>query len=72
MKNRELGGYKDLIVWQKAHLLALRTIEFLGGLQKSSSAEIIGKQPLSAVTSIGANIAEGYGRGRPKTVYAIS
>lgn len=53
-----MGGYRELIVWQKAHLLAVRTVALVGTLPNSSAAEIIGRQLLSAVTSIGANIAE--------------
>jgi four helix bundle protein len=55
-------NYRDLIVWQKAHALALKTIKFVENKDKSYVMDMIIKQLLRAVTSIGANIAEGYGR----------
>ena len=54
--------YKELIVWQKAHGLALETIVAVKQVPQSYAADIMVKQLLRAVTSIGANIAEGYGR----------
>ena len=54
--------YKDLIVWQKAHALAIKIIHVVESAQKSYAGDIIMKQLLRATTSIGANIAEGYGR----------
>ncbi|MGD0795046.1 MAG: four helix bundle protein [Dehalococcoidales bacterium] len=55
-------NYKELIVWQKAHGMALKTIRATDGVKKSYAGEIAVKQLLRAATSIGANIAEGYGR----------
>jgi four helix bundle protein len=54
--------YRDLVVWQKAHTLSLKTISILKSINRSYEGEILAKQLLRAVTSIGANIAEGYGR----------
>jgi four helix bundle protein len=54
--------YKDLIVWQKSHALTIKTISTLKMVTRSYAGDIIVKQLLRAVTSIGANIAEGYGR----------
>jgi four helix bundle protein len=54
--------YKELIVWQKSHSLTLKTINVLKKIDRSYTGDIIAKQLLRAVTSIGANIAEGYGR----------
>jgi four helix bundle protein len=54
--------YKELIVWQKSHSLTLKTISALMKIDRSYTGDIIAKQLLRAVTSIGANIAEGYGR----------
>jgi len=53
--------YKDLIIWQKAHALSLKTLSCLKLIKRSPEGEILAKQLLRAVTSIGANIAEGYG-----------
>jgi len=54
--------YKDLIVWQKSHALTLKTIKAIDQVKRSYAGETVAKQLLRAVTSIGANIAEGYGR----------
>ena len=54
--------YKDLIVWQKAHALTLKTINELKSVTRSYTTDIIVRQLIRAVTSTGANIAEGYGR----------
>jgi four helix bundle protein len=55
-------NYKELIVWQKSHTLTLKTLKFADSMQRSYTVEIITKQLVRAVTSIGANIAKGYGR----------
>ena len=54
--------YKDLVVWQKAHALTLKTIKAVNHVDRSYASEVVVRQLLRAVTSIGANIAEGYGR----------
>jgi four helix bundle protein len=54
--------YKDLIIWQKSHALTLETINALKLVNRSFVSDVIVKQLLRSVTSIGANIAEGYGR----------
>ena len=54
--------YRDLVVWQKSHALTLRVINTLKSLNRSYTGEIVTKQLLRAMTSVGANIAEGYGR----------
>ncbi len=53
----EEPGYRKLIVWNKAHQNALLIIELLD--KCNSKYGRILSQCLSAVTSIGANIAEG-------------
>jgi four helix bundle protein len=55
-------NYKELIIWQKAHSLTLKTLNLPDCIKRSYSSDIIAKQLIRAVTSIGANIAEGYGR----------
>ena len=55
-------NYKDLIVLQKAHALTLKVIKTVDYSNRSYAKEIATKQLIRAVTSIGANIAEGYGR----------
>jgi len=55
-------NYKELIVWQKAHASTLKTIKIAERARRSYAADIIVKQLIRASTSVGANIAEGYGR----------
>jgi four helix bundle protein len=55
-------NYKELVVWQKAHILATKIIRYYDSTKQSYTGDIIAKQLIRAVTSIGANIAEGYGR----------
>ena len=54
--------YKELIVWQKSHALSLKTFNAVKSIKPSCAGDVIIKQLLRSVTSIGANIAEGYGR----------
>lgn len=54
--------YKELIVWQKSHALTLKIINAIKSINRSYTSDIIARQLLRAVTSIGANVAEGYGR----------
>lgn len=58
--------YKDLVVWQKAHGLALKTIKAVDSMQSCRATNVVATQLLSAATSVGANIAEGYGRNAGK------
>ena len=48
-------------VWQKALELTLQIIEFIDDFPKRTVSNVISTQLLRSVTSIGANIAEGYG-----------
>ena len=57
----EIKTYKDLRVWQRAFELALQIIEFIDNFAKQTVFNVISTQLLRSVTSIGANIAEGYG-----------
>lgn len=57
----EIKDYKDLVVWRKAHQMALLTIELVESFPRMKSLDCIGPQLLSSATSVSANIAEGYG-----------
>src|SRR3990167_5543470 len=61
-KTAHFKTYKDLIVYQKAKSLAKDTIRHFSKLKFPRTEEFALLQLLRAVTSIGANIAEGYGR----------
>lgn len=56
------ANYKKLIVYQKAKALAVDIIRFFSKQRLSRTLEFIVIQLLRAITSVGANIAEGYGR----------
>lgn len=58
--------YRDLIFWQKAYLVARRVISLCRKLPHDQTSNILAKQIIRSATSIGANIAEGYGRYKGK------
>jgi four helix bundle protein len=57
----KIKSYKDLVVWQKAHTDSLEIIELVEDFKWCRSLGVIGKQLIRSITSVGANIAEGYG-----------
>lgn len=57
----KIKSYKDLVVWQKAHSNSLGVIKLVERFKWCRSLDIIGKQLIRSITSVGANIAEGYG-----------
>lgn len=57
-----LKSYKDLIVYQKAKLLTINIIYYFSRYRLPYTQEFAVKQLLRASASVGANIAEGYGR----------
>ncbi|HLG12828.1 MAG TPA: four helix bundle protein [Dehalococcoidia bacterium] len=60
--NKSPGGFKALIVWQKAQELATEVVAELERLPRNRQSEAIGLQLLRSAGSVAANIAEGYGR----------
>lgn len=59
-KKDKIKNYKDLIVWQKSHLLAMKIYNFFIKAKKTAATYEIWKQCLSASFSVPANIVEGY------------
>jgi len=55
-------GFRSLIVWQKAQELALEVARLVAALSKDAVPSVLGRQLIASAASIGANIAEGYGR----------
>jgi four helix bundle protein len=55
-------GFRSLIVWQKSQELALEIARLVARLPRESVASVLGRQVMASAASIGANIAEGYGR----------
>ncbi len=61
--NRELPkSYKDLKIWKKSFKTSICLLNLTGKLSKTLEIRIILDQLLRSTMSIGANIAEGYGR----------
>jgi len=58
-------SFRSLIVWQKAQELALEVTRLVAALPKDAVPSALGRQVIASVASIGANIAEGYGRYAP-------
>ncbi len=54
--------FRDLLVWQKANELFLNVAMHIERFPNTSAAEVISRQLLRSTSSIGANIAEGFGR----------
>jgi four helix bundle protein len=63
----QIRSYKDLIVWQKAHLLVQQVFKTIKPLKKNYISYEIIKQLVRSVTSIPANIVEGYYSHKGKT-----
>ena len=58
-------SYRNLIMWQRSQELALSVIRLTRSFPQHWANAILGRQIISSVTSIGANIAEGHGRYTP-------
>lgn len=56
------SSYKNLVVYQKAKLLTVEAIKYFSLKPLGRVSEILVKQVVRSISSIGANIAEGYGR----------
>ena len=58
--------YKDLVVYQKAKQLTVDVIRYFSKHQTSRTKEFLFSQLFRAVSSVGANLAEGFGRNYSK------
>ncbi len=58
--------YKDLIFWQRAHEVSVLVIKLCRKLPKERIADILCSQIIRSSVSVGANIAEGFGRYKSK------
>ena len=54
--------YKDLIFWQRAYEVSKMIFRLVNQLPKNQANRILTSQILRSAMSVGANIAEGYGR----------
>jgi len=62
----KVRDFTDLIVWQKAHQLFLDVVKDVENFPKTNIRKILSDQLIRAVSSISANIAEGFGRRQGK------
>ena len=75
MKATAHASYKDLIVYQKAKKLTVDIIRYFSKNRLPKILEFLIGQLFRAVSSIGANISEGYGRhyqGNLKQFYSVA
>ncbi len=61
-KAAKVTTYKDLIVYQKAKLLTVDVIKYFSKTSVSKTKEFLLSQLFRAISSVGANLAEGFGR----------
>jgi len=61
-KTAKVTTYKDLVVYQKAKLLTVDVIKYFSKMQISRSKDFLFSQLFRAISSVGANLAEGFGR----------
>ena len=61
-----MKDFRDLVVWQKAMGLFENVVKDVEKFPQTEVARIISNQVLKSVTSMSANIAEGYGRRKGK------
>ena len=58
----KIGGYRDLVVWQRAMDIAEETYRITAAFPRAEQFGLT-SQARRAAASVAANIAEGYGRG---------
>jgi len=62
----EIRSYRDLKVWQKAHSNVLKTVTLIESISRQVIFFPLCYQLLNSISSVSANIAEGYGSFRGK------
>lgn len=61
-----ISHYKELIFWQRAYQVTVLVILLCRKLPKERVGDILASQAIRSAASIGANIAEGFGRYKTK------
>lgn len=61
-KPAKITSYKDLIVYQKAKSLTIDIIKYFSTIKITRAKEFLFNQLFRASSSVGANLAEGFGR----------
>lgn len=57
-----INSYKDLIVYQKSKKLTVEVIKYFSKNKLDRSKEFLFNQLFRSISSVGANLAEGFGR----------
>lgn len=65
-KTAQITSYKDLIVYQKAKDLTIDILKYFSNRKVGKTKDFLLNQLFRAVSSIGANLAEGFGRNYSK------
>lgn len=60
MAKNTIRSYKDLVVWQKAHKIAMEVLFLFRKTKKDAATYEIWRQTVAAVFSVPANIVEGF------------
>lgn len=68
---RAVKHFTDLEVWRRAHELFLAVLKDLDELPRTRAAAVLVDQTIRSVGSVGANLAEGFNRSKPKFLNAI-
>lgn len=61
-----ISHYKELLFWKTAQEVTVSIINLCRNLPKERVADILSSQIIRSAASVGANIAEGFGRYRSK------
>ncbi len=67
----KVNHFTDLEVWRRSHQLFLAVLKGLDELPRSRAAAALTDQIVRSLGSIGANIAEGFNRSKPKYLNAL-
>ena len=63
--------FSDLHVWRRSHELFLALLQDIDLMPRNRGASVLADQVIRSVGSIGANIAEGFGRSKKKYLSAL-
>ena len=67
----KVNHFTDLEVWRRSHQLFLAVLKGLDELPRSRAAAALTDQMVRSLGSIGANIAEGFNRSKPKYLNSL-
>jgi len=71
VRKAKIDRFTDVEVWRRSHQLFLAVLNDLEALPHTRAANVLVDQTLRSIGSIGANLAEGFNRSRPKYLNSI-